>query len=115
MRILQGHTAPILCLAYSADCRYLASGSADETVRLWDLTTGECERVLPLGRGVVLSLAFGRGDRALAIGLHLSVMLWDLDSGARWEYGRDRGGSCTVAFSSGGEILALCGYLDSHI
>lgn len=35
-----GHTGDVLALAMSADSRYVLSGSADQTVRLWDLVSG---------------------------------------------------------------------------
>lgn len=34
--VLQGHTAWINSIAYSPDGTFLASGSADSTVRIWD-------------------------------------------------------------------------------
>jgi|GEM_PF-235701 len=37
--LLNGHTAPAIRLEFSADGRYLLSGSADHTARLWDTTT----------------------------------------------------------------------------
>lgn len=38
---LTGHEDTVLAMAYSPDGRVLASQSADETIWLWDLTTGE--------------------------------------------------------------------------
>ena len=36
-----GHDAPILAIALSADGNYLVSGSADHTVKVWQLATGQ--------------------------------------------------------------------------
>jgi WD40 repeat protein/serine/threonine protein kinase len=38
--LLQGPTGPVRCTAVSPDSRLAASGSADRSVRLWDLNTG---------------------------------------------------------------------------
>jgi WD40 repeat protein len=38
---LTGHEAPILAIALSADGNYLVSGSADHTVKVWHLATGQ--------------------------------------------------------------------------
>src|SRR5437588_8515914 len=54
LRIETGmHTGPINGIAVDRDERYLVTGSEDETVRVWDLHTGDLLRTLrvPIGPG----------------------------------------------------------------
>jgi WD40 repeat protein len=43
---ISGGANDVSCIAFSAGGRILASGSADETIRLWDAHTGECLQTL---------------------------------------------------------------------
>jgi hypothetical protein len=86
---LDGHQPPIAAVAFSPDGRLVASGSGTDrsqaaspepdSIRLWDVVTGEEVRRLP-GRGsAVTSLAFAPGGSRLASGLRNStVLLWEV-------------------------------------
>ena len=38
---LKGHKGRVFSVAYSPDGKTLASGSADKTIKLWDVATGK--------------------------------------------------------------------------
>jgi len=67
LKTLQGHSSGVKSVAFSPDGRMLASGSYDETIRLWDTATGQQLRTLPRHTGNVVSVAFfaGRSDDRL--------------------------------------------------
>jgi WD40 repeat protein len=51
-RALRGHTMEIRCFALSPDGKYAASGSRDQTVRVWELNTGRQVRILHVSDSV---------------------------------------------------------------
>jgi WD40 repeat protein/uncharacterized caspase-like protein len=66
--VQSGHTLGIADLAMSPDDQFIASASADETVRLWDLRVG-CEfRVLTGHQGPVYAVRWSPDGQCLASG-----------------------------------------------
>jgi WD40 repeat protein len=82
---LAGHDNAITTLVFSPDGRWLATGSLDETARLWDLSAadpGANPRVLRGHTDGVDALAFSTDGRWLATGSSDSnIQLWELTAG----------------------------------
>jgi WD40 repeat protein/predicted Ser/Thr protein kinase len=78
-RTLHAHTAVVTCLAFSADGQRLVSGSADETVRVWDVDhTGYEILTLRGAAGEVKSVAFSPDGRQI-VSAHRegAIKIWD--------------------------------------
>jgi serine/threonine protein kinase len=105
---LKGHSNSVYSVAISPDGQTLASGSSDNTIKLWNLATGWEIRTLKGHSGWVYSVAFSPDGETLASGsLDKTIKLWNLATGR--EIGILMGHSDSVrsvAIIYDGEILA---------
>ncbi len=78
-RVLRDHRAAALALAFSPDGALLASGSADHTIKLWDVRTERLLLTLRAHDEAVTALSFfPEQDLIASVGLDGKVILWNL-------------------------------------
>jgi WD40 repeat protein len=78
-RTLRGHAAEVWGVAFSPDGQWVASGSEDNTVKLWNANTAELIRSFRGHSGLVRRVAFSPDGKLLAsASFDKTVRVWDL-------------------------------------
>jgi WD40 repeat protein len=76
---LKGHTGPVNSVAYSPDGKTLASGSRDQTIKLWEAAAGKEQATLKGHTAPVESVAYSPDGKTLASGSDdHTIKLWDI-------------------------------------
>ena len=106
--LLEGHESAVQALAVDHSGHWLASGSADRTVRLWNLDTRETRRTYRNSSDFLSALTFSPDDATLAAGsLDGTIKLLSVNS---YRVQRTLSGHDTritaLAFSSYDDLLA---------
>lgn len=102
------HGMEVTAAAFSPDGRYLATGSSDRTVKLWDLANGREARSYTEHPEQVRVLAFSPDGKIIAsAGAEPDVHLWDVETGKQLRLMKGPGTYVTaLAFSRDGKTLA---------
>lgn len=105
-------TTHLLCVAFSADKRWLAAGGADHAVWLWEAASGQPVRVMRGHLDRVLSVAFHPTEPWLAAGCaDGAIRIFDVNNGlTRHTLNGHTKAVGSVAFSPDGNWLASGGH-----
>src|SRR5438132_9320976 len=74
------HESGVLSLAFSPAGPYVASGSQDGVIKVWDTHTGQLLRLfqVPAGKPMAFSLAFSPDGERLAVAYDRRIRIWDV-------------------------------------
>ncbi|KAJ5712499.1 G-protein beta WD- 40 repeats containing protein [Penicillium malachiteum] len=116
IQTLEGHSAQVLTVAFSPDGKQIASGSVDETIKLWDSTTGDLQRTLEGHLDRVMTVAFSPDSKQIASGsVDKTIKLWDSTTGDLQKTLEGHSSTVmTIAFSPDGKQIAS-GSMDETI
>jgi len=105
---LRGHEGPVESVVFSPDGKRIISGGDDNTVRVWDASTGLNLMTLRGHNHIVRSVAISPdGKRIASASDDKIIKLWDAETGAELHTLRGhRGRVRSVSFSPDGERLA---------
>lgn len=106
----RGHENTVLCLAFSLDGRFVVSGGVDETVRIWQASSGTELKVLRGHGGDVTSVACSHDGRWVVSGsMDKTAIVWDVQAGSEVRRLRHPGAVMSVRFSRDGTRIATGG------
>lgn len=106
---MTGHTGQILALDFSPTGELLASGSSDQTARIWDANTGDLRQTLAGHAGFVRAVRFSPDRKSLATGSE-RVRIWDVATGAeKAAFAPAATWIESLAYSPDGRIIASAG------
>lgn len=77
-----GHTDTVRCLQMVQDQQIVISGSYDETLKIWCLTSGRCLNTLRGHRGRVLCVYVSDNKILLSGSTDKTIKIWSLESGS---------------------------------
>lgn len=113
VRSIKGHVMPVLTMTFDKSDSLVATGSADRTVRVWDIARGYCTHVFRYHTGIVQHVQFHPDPtkfQLFSCGDDNSIKVYDLiNSSCKASFNEHLGSPTAIAFSSNGYLMASVG------
>lgn len=104
---LKGHTAPITQIQISPDDTLLISSSADKTIRLWNISTGELIRTISGHNDRVTALSFSPDRQTFAsASADRTIKIWTVQGDLRTILQGHTDEVISVSYSSDGRLAS---------
>jgi serine/threonine protein kinase len=106
VRIFEGHSNGVRSVSFSADGKYAISGSDDKTLKLWEVSTGQCLRTFEGHSDDVNSVCLSADGRYALSGGGDTLKLWEVSTGQCLDTMEEHNGPVnSVSFSADGEYV----------
>jgi WD40 repeat protein len=111
IKLLQGPTGGIMCIAFSPDSKTLVSGDMNHMIRLWDVRTGQQLQELAGSSEGVYYVGFSSdGKQLMSAATDYFISEWDLTTGQRKHVIKGQvGDNKQTSLRSDGKVLAIAG------
>ena len=102
------HEGGVNTVAWHPTGRFLASGGHDEVVKIWDVTTGECMKILKGHTDSIVGVSWNDVGELVSCGSSGSVFFWDVESGdSKLLKERNESPSYAIDFDQDGRFIAV--------
>ncbi len=107
LSIFIGHSDEVRSVVFSPDGKYVLTGGADSTIKLWDATTGKLVHTFKGHMAEVSSIAFSPNGRYIAsASADTTAKVWSVDTGETiYTLGSNDDAVLNVAFSPDGKYI----------